>query len=109
MFSQTLRFELEAVLLGPLVLLLPTLPVPPPTVSELPGPPSVADPLALLPVAVAGSSLLVLAAGDPPVLHPVAVAGASMLVLAAAEPPVLPPVAVPGAPLLLHFTLLAAF
>ena len=83
--SQTLCFELEAVLLGPLVLLLLTPPVPPPPVAELPGPQPVADPLAMLPVAVAEASLLV---------------------LAAAEPPVLPPVAVPGASLLLHFLLI---
>ena len=70
------------------MLLLPTPPVPPPIVAELPGPPPVAEPLALLPVTVAGSSLLVLAASDPPVL---------------------PPVAVPGASLLLHFPLLVSF
>ena len=87
MFLQALCFELESVLLGPLILLLPTPPVPPPTVAELPGPPPGDEPLALLPVAVAGASLLV---------------------LAAAEPPGLPPVAVPEALLLLHFTLLVA-
>ena len=69
-------------------------PVPPPTVSDLPGPLPVADPPALL----------VLAATEPPVLLPVAMAGASLLVLAAAEPPLLPPVAMPRASLLLNFT-----
>ena len=90
------------------MLFLPTPPVPPPTVAALPGPPPVAEPLALLPVAVAGSSLMVLAAAEPPVLPPVSVAGVLLLVLAAADPPVLPPVAVSGASLLLHFLLFVA-
>ena len=98
MCSQTLCFELEDVLLGPLVLLLPTPPVLPPNVADLPGPRPVAEPLALLPVSVAGTSLLVLAAAEPPVLPPVAVPGLLLLLpfplLVAAEPPVLPPVSV---------------
>ena len=61
------------------MLLLTTSPVPPPPVSELPGSPPVAEQLELLPVAVSGSSLLVLAAAEPPVLPPVAVPGASLL------------------------------
>ena len=73
--------------MGPLVLLLPTPPVPPPTIAELPGPPPVVEPLALLRVAV-GRALL--------------------LVISSAEPPVLPPVAVPGASLLLYFPLLVS-
>ena len=94
--------------MGPLVLLLLTSLVPPPTVADMPGPPPVDEPLTLLPVAVAGASLLVIAAADPPVLPPVAVAGASLLMIAASDPPVLPPVAVPGAFLMLHFTLLVS-
>ena len=76
--------------MGPLVLLLPMPPVTPPTVADLPGPPPVAEPLALLPVAVAGTSLLVLAATEPPVLPPVAVQGLLLLLyfplLVAVEP-----------------------
>ena len=94
--------------MGPLVLLLPTPPVPPTTVAELPRPPPVADPLALLPVDMAGSLLLVLASAELPVLPPVSVPVALLLVLADTEPPVLPPVAVPGASLMLHFPLLVA-
>ena len=49
--------------------------MPPPTVAELPGPPHVAEPLALLPVAVAGASLLLhfplLVAVEPLLLLPV--------------------------------------
>ena len=103
-----LCFDLEDVLLGPLVLLLPTPPVPPLHVADLPGPPPISEPLALLPVAVTGASLLVIAAAKPPVLPPVAVAGALLLLLAAAEPPVLSTFAVAGASLLLHFPLLVA-
>ena len=100
-----------------LVLLLPTPPVPPPTIADMPGPPPVADPIALLRVDVAGASMLVLAAaelpGPPPVsepleMLPVALLGLSLMVLATADPPVLPPVAVTGASLLPHFTLLVA-
>ena len=61
------------------MLLLVTPPVPPPTVAELPGLLPDAEPLALLPVTVAGSSLLMLAAAEPPVLPPIAVPGASLL------------------------------
>ena len=55
------------------MLLLPTPHLSPPTVSELSGPPLVAEPLALLHVAMVGASLLVLAAADPPLLPPVTV------------------------------------
>ena len=86
--------------MGPLVLLLPTPPVPSPTVAELPGPPLVAESLALLPVAMAGVLLLVLAAADPSVMSPVAVPGASLLLhfplIVAVEPLLLLPVAGPG-------------
>ena len=59
------------------MLLLPTPPVLLPNVAELPRPPPVAEPLALLPIAVAGASLLVLAAAEPSVLPPVDVPGVS--------------------------------
>ena len=79
MCSQTLCFELEDVLLGPLVLLLPTPPVLPPNVADLPGPRPVAEPLALMPVSMAGALLLLpfplLVAAEPPVLPPVSVTG----------------------------------
>ena len=70
------------------------------TVAELPGPPPVAEPLEMLPVALLGLSLMVLATADPPVLPPVAVTGASLLphftLLVAVEPLLLLPVAGPG-------------
>ena len=77
--------------MGPLMLLLVTPPVPPPTVAELPGLLPDAEPLALLPVTVAGSLLLMLAAAEPPVLPLVAVPGA--LLLLAVEPLLRLPVA----------------
>ena len=49
-------------MLGLLVLLLPTPPVPLPTLAELPRLPPDVEPLALLPVSVTGALLLVLAA-----------------------------------------------
>ena len=82
------------------MLLLPTPPVPPPPVAELPGPPPVAEPLEMLPVALLGLSLMVLAPAEPPVLPPVSVTGASLLphftLLVAVEPLLLLPVAGPG-------------
>ena len=85
--------------MGTLVLLLLTPPVPPPNFSELPVPPLVADPLALLPVAVAGALLPVRASTEPPVLPPVAVTGASLLLyfplIVDVEPLLLMPVAGP--------------
>ena len=83
----------------PLVLLLPMPPVPSPTVAEFPVPPPVAKPLALLPVAMAGVSLLVLASDELPVLPSVAVPGASLLLnftlLVDVEPLLLLPVSGP--------------
>ena len=82
--------------MGPLVLLLLTPPVPHPTVAELPGPPPDDEPISLLPVAMAGASLLVLAAAEPPVLPPIDVAGVSLLLpfsmIAAVDPLLLLPV-----------------
>ena len=82
--------------MGPLVLLLLTPHVPPPTVAELPRPPPDAETLALLPLAMAGASLLVLAASEPPVVPPIAVPGALLLLpflmLVAVEPLMMMPV-----------------
>ena len=78
------------------MLLLPTPPVPPLHVADLPGPPPISEPLALLPVAATGASLMVIAAADPPVLPPVAVIGSSLLLhfplLVAVEPLMLLPI-----------------
>ena len=82
------------------MLLLLTSLVPPPTVADMPGTPPVDEPLTLLPVAVAGASLLVIAASDPPVLPPVAVPGAFLMLhftlLVSVEPLLLLPVSGPG-------------
>ena len=86
--------------MGPLVLLLPTPHLLPPTVSELSGPPPVAEPLVLLPIVVAVFSLLVLASTEPPVLPPIDVPGGSLLIhfplIVDVEPLLLLPVAGPG-------------